>query len=281
MKTLLSKKKERGEMSRNSSKVKNVSASIDKKLPGLRRFNLIMGFLHLIQGIFMWVVSNDTTYPIFTNFLNFDTTTLSLKPNPQLLYDLRFGPAVALFLLISAVAHFYLSTIGYQRYGDNLKKGMNPIRFYEYALSSSLMIVLIGMLSGLWDLGAIILIFGINGTMNLFGIMMEYHNQYTKKTDWSAFIYGCVAGIIPWIVIFLYFIGSVSSGDAKPPGFVYAIIPTLFVFFNIFAINMVLQYKKVGKWKDYLFGERVYIILSLTAKTVLAWLIFAGTLAPV
>ncbi len=44
---------------------------------------------------------------------------------------------------------------------------------------------------------------------------------------------------------------------------------------------MVLQYKKVGKWKDYLYGERVYIILSLVAKTALAWQIFAGTLAPV
>ncbi len=253
----------------------------DIKFARLRRFNLIMGFLHLIQGVFMWVVSNDTTYPIFTNYLNFNTETLSLQPNPQLLYELRFGPAVAIFLLISAVAHFYLSTIGYAGYVAKLKQGMNPIRFYEYALSSSLMIVLIGMLSGLWDLGAIILIFGINAMMNLFGIMMEYHNQHTEKTDWTAFIYGSMAGIIPWIVIFLYFIGSVSSGEAKPPAFVYAILPTLFVFFNIFAINMVLQYKKVGPWSDYLFGERVYIILSLAAKTVLAWLIFAGTLAPV
>jgi hypothetical protein len=44
---------------------------------------------------------------------------------------------------------------------------------------------------------------------------------------------------------------------------------------------MVLQYKKVGRWKDYLFGERAYIVLSLSAKTVLAWLIWTGTLAPV
>jgi hypothetical protein len=143
------------------------------------------------------------------------------------------------------------------------------------------MIVLIGMLVGLWDLGALILIFGINATMNLFGIMMEYHNQYTQKTNWTSFIYGCFAGILPWVVIAIYFYGSVNSSDAKPPDFVYAIVPTLFVFFNIFAINMVLQYKKIGKWKDYLFGERFYIILSLTAKSVLAWIIFAGTLAPV
>lgn len=30
----------------------------ESTLQGLSRFNLIMGFLHLIQGIFMWVVSN-------------------------------------------------------------------------------------------------------------------------------------------------------------------------------------------------------------------------------
>jgi hypothetical protein len=188
---------------------------------------------------------------------------------------------VAAFLLISAVAHFYLATVGNKRYLENLKKGMNPTRFYEYALSSSLMIVLIGMLSGVWDLGAIILIFGINAMMNLFGIMMEYHNQGTEKTNWTSFVYGSIAGIIPWIVIFMYFLGSINSGEAKPPDFVYVINPTLFIFFNIFAINMVLQYKKVGRWKDYLFGERVYIILSLISKSILAWIIFAGTLAPV
>ena len=248
---------------------------------GLRRFNLIMGVLHLVQGVLMIVLSNATTYPIFSNFLKFDMSTFSLTPDPKLIYELRFGPAVAAFLLLSAVAHFYLSTIGYKRYVANLEKGMNPIRFYEYALSSSLMIVLIGMLVGIWDVGTMIALFGVNAAMNLFGIVMETVNQYTKKTDWSAFIYGCLAGIIPWIVVVMYFLGAVNSGDAKPPAFVYAIIPTILVFFNIFAVNMWLQYKKVGPWKDYLFGERFYIVLSLAAKTVLAWMIFSGTLAPV
>jgi hypothetical protein len=62
--------------------------------------------------------------------------------------------------------------------------------------------------------------------------------------------------------------------------FVYAIVPTIFAFFSIFAVNMVLQYKKVGPWKDYLFGERMYIVLSLLAKTALAWQIWVGTLRP-
>ncbi len=247
---------------------------------GLRIFNLVMGFLHLVQGVFMIIVSNGKAYPIFTNFLKFDPQVNGLVPNPTHLVDIPFGPAVAVFLLISAVAHFYLATIGYKRYIANLEKGMNPVRFYEYALSSSVMIVLIGMLVGVTDLGTLILLFGLNAMMNLFGIMMELHNQTTKKTDWTSFVYGSIAGIIPWIVIFISFYVPLSTSVGKPPAFVYTIVPTLFVFFNIFAINMVLQYKKVGPWKNYLFGERVYIILSLAAKTLLAWQVWIGTLRP-
>ena len=54
---------------------------MNKRFTGLRRFNLIMGFLHLLQGVFMILVSNDTTYPIYTNYLNFDTNTFTLSPN--------------------------------------------------------------------------------------------------------------------------------------------------------------------------------------------------------
>lgn len=254
----------------------------DQTFGRLRRFNLFMGLLHLVQGVLMVVLSNDTTYPIYTNFLQFNVETMKLSPNPTLWYELRFGPAVAAFLLISALAHFSLSTFGYKRYVANLKRGQNPVRFYEYAFSSSLMIVLIGLLVGIWDLGALVGLFFVNAAMNLFGIMMEYDNERRERPRWAGFVYGSIVGLVPWLLIALSFYVSVNSGEGTgPPGFVYAIVPTLFVFFNIFAINMFLQYKKVGPWKHYLFGERMYIVLSLAAKTVLAWIIFAGTLAPV
>jgi hypothetical protein len=248
---------------------------------GLRRFNAAMGALHLVQGILMVVLSNAKTYPIYSNYLHFDTTLMKLTPNHTLTDQIRFGPAVAVFLFISAAAHFCLATFGYRWYVSNLRRHMNPARFYEYALSSSLMIVLIGMLVGIYDVGTMVLLFGINAAMNLFGILMERQNQTTTKTDWTPFIFGCIAGIIPWVVIAMYLVGSAVQSGQQAPGFVYGIIVSLFVFFFSFAANMYLQYKKVGPWKDYLFGERMFIILSLVAKTALAWQIFAGTLAPV
>jgi hypothetical protein len=158
---------------------------------------------------------------------------------------------------------------------------INRARWYEYALSSSLMIVIIAMLNGMYDLSSLILIFALNAMMILFGYMMELHNQTTEKTDWTAFIFGCIAGIVPWIVIMMYLVGANQSSGTDVPDFVYGIVISLFVFFNSFAVNMVLQYRKVGRWRDYLFGERMYIVLSLVAKSALAWQIFFGTLRPV
>jgi hypothetical protein len=65
---------------------------------------------------------------------------------------------------------------------------------------------------------------------------------------------------------------------AQVPGFVYAITIVQFVLFFSFAVNMALQYARIGRWRDYVYGEVVYIILSFTAKSLLAWLIFANVL---
>ncbi len=248
----------------------------------LRRFNLIMGVFHLIQGIAMIALSSSFAISLSTLYLRaiVGDGTFSLEQNLQPAGDIPFGPAVALFLLMSAVAHFLLGTVLYEWYVKNLKRNMNPARWIEYALSSSLMIVLIGMLVGIYDVSTLILMFGLNAMMNLFGLMMELHNQTTPKTDWTAFIFGCIAGIIPWIVIALYIAGAAQSVNTEIPGFVYAILITLFIFFNIFALNMWLQYRGIGPWKHYLFGERAYIILSLVAKSALAWQIWAGQLQP-
>jgi hypothetical protein len=54
----------------------------------------------------------------------------------------------------------------------------------------------------------------------------------------------------------------------------------IFVFFNSFAINMVLQYKKVDAGKIISMENGLHH-LELIAKTALAWQIFAGTLAPI
>jgi hypothetical protein len=251
---------------------------VEPQFSKLRKYNLIMGAFHLIQAALILALSNDYSQPVRNSFLHYMSDTNTLKAITEDIVDLRIGPLVALFLLMSAIAHFVVASpwvFGW--YVRNLRRGINYARWYEYAFSASLMIVLIAMLSGVYDVAALIGLFALTGVMNLFGLMMELHNQTTEKTNWSAFYFGCVAGIAPWIAIFIYFQGSANSGEM--PTFVYFIMGSLFILFNMFAINLVLQYKKVGRWKDYLFGESMYILLSLIAKSALAWQVFGGTLA--
>ncbi len=251
------------------------------KYKNLRLYNIVMGFFHFVQGLLMVFLSNDFTLPINTSYLKFDVTTLSLQPSVNNIYDLKVGYAIAAFLFLSALAHFIISLPRiYEWYVANLKKGINYARWIEYSFSSSIMIVVVSMLVGVYDLSTLLLIFFLNAMMILFGLMMELHNQTTTKTNWLSFIFGCIAGIVPWVVVALYLFGS-GDAENRAPTFVYWIFFSIFLFFNTFAGNMILQYGKIGKWKDYTFGEKMYILLSLVAKSLLAWQVFAGTLRPV
>jgi hypothetical protein len=256
-----------------------MAADEEKKFKNLKTFNLVMGVIHLIQGFLMLVLSNDFTLPVTRGFLEFNEVTKSLEPAAVTIFDLRIGPIVASFLFMSAIAHFLIATVLNKQYVADLKKGINRYRWYEYSISASVMIVVIAMLTGIYDVGTLLLIFFMNAMMIIFGLRMEVHNQNKKPLDWKPFYYGCFAGLLPWIVIAIHLLGAGADGGG-PPDFVYYIYVSITIFFNSFAINMVLQYKKIGKWKDYLYGERMYVILSLVAKSLLAWQVFAGTLRP-
>jgi hypothetical protein len=140
------------------------------------------------------------------------------------------------------------------------------------------MTVLIAMLSGIRELTALVAIFAAGAAMILFGLLMERGSRPGRDADWWPFYLGSAIGVVPWVAIGIQLIRSeVETGMV--PGFVFAIFVSLLLLFATFPINMWLQYRRIGPWRDYLFGERGYIVLSLTAKSALAWQVFGGALA--
>jgi hypothetical protein len=241
----------------------------------LRAWNAALAFLHAAQAAVILALSNAFTLPVTISFLEGPPGT---KASTSTIYDLRIGPVVAVFLLLAALDHGLMAAPGIHRwYERNLRQERNPARWWEYSLSASLMIVLIAMLTGVSELSALIALFGVNAAMILLGLLMERANRPGRPVIWSPFVYGCVAGAVPWIAIAVQ-MGYSQNQTGNVPGFVFAIFVSLFVLFNSFALNMLLQYRRVGPWKSYLFGERGYLVLSLVAKSLLAWQVFAATL---
>jgi hypothetical protein len=244
----------------------------ERSLGRLRVYNLAMAGLHAIQGVLVWVLSTDFALPVTAAFMEGPPGS---PASTEELFSLPIGPAVAAFLFLSALAHLIVGTVAWGTYSRQLLAGKNDARWIEYSLSSSLMIVLIAMITGIADIAALVALFGVNAAMILFGQLQEHYEQ-PGRPGWLPFIFGSIAGIVPWIAIGIYLIGP----SAEVPTFVYAIFVSLFLFYNSFAVNMILQYRQVGPWRNYLFGEAVYVALSLVAKSALAWQVFAGTLVP-
>jgi hypothetical protein len=246
----------------------------DQAFSRLRRYNIGMGLLHLVQGILIVVLATDFSLPITATYLLGPPG--SAQTEQVVLLDVSVAWGVASFLFLSALFHFIVATVGAGRYRSQLERGQNQFRWIEYALSSSIMIILIAMLPGIYDVAALLALFAVNAGMIFMGSVQERYEQ-PGGSLWPFWL-GVVLGIIPWVAIGIYL--ASPGSEASPPGFVYGIFFSLFLFFNTFAVTQLLQYKKIGRWSDYLVGERTFILLSLIAKTALAWQVFAGTLVP-
>ncbi len=239
----------------------------------LRTLNVAAGALHLVSAILIVALANNFSLPVEARYMasqpglgKFQLVSYGSVPTALL---------VGSFFLLSAVAHF---TVAYPRqtsYLDNLSKHRNPYRWLEYALSSSIMIFAIGQVTGISDVAALIALVGLNASMIGFGWMQERYEE--PGGSLQPFVLGCIAGALPWIALGLYLFSPGASQHA--PGFVYGIYFSIFALFNCFAVVQLLQYKQVGRFKDYLVGERTYIYLSFVAKSLLAWQIFASVLA--
>lgn len=239
----------------------------------LRWLNLLVGLLLAAEGGYLLAASSTLALPVTASFLTADPVTVRDGTLPETVFRLRIGPAVAVFLFLAAVDHFAVAAprlhLWYER---NLDRRTNYARWIEYSVSASIMIVLIGLFVGIRDLAAVLAIFGVNSAMILFGLLME-RQQQPGRADWSAFWCGTLVGAVPWVAIAIYLIQP-----PQVPGFVYAITVVQIVLFSGFAVNMALQYAQVGRWRDYVHGEVAYILLSLVAKSLLAWLVFANVL---
>ena len=242
----------------------------------LRVWNAALAVLHAAQGALVLVLANDFALPVTIGFLQGPPGSDLAS---ETLFELPIGPAVAAFLFLAALDHAIVAAPGGAAwYERNLRRERNPARWYEYAFSASLMVVLIAMLTGIADVAALIALFGVNAAMILFGLAMEEANEPGRPVTWRPFVYGSMVGAVPWLAIGLQLAYSeAETGDV--PTFVYAIFFSLFVLFFSFAVNMALQYGRVGPWRSYLFGERGYLVLSLVAKSALAWQVFGSTLA--
>jgi hypothetical protein len=244
-----------------------------ERLTDLRRWNLGLALLHALQAVVILLLASDFTVPVTSTFPEGPPGTS--PPSPDGLVDVRVGVAVAVFLGLASLDHLVTATVARRTYEDDLRRGINRFRWVEYSFSATLMVLLIASYSGITDITAVIGIAGANVGMILFGWAQERANPPGRSsTTMVPFWFGALVGVAPWIAIAVNLFGA-----DEVPGFVYGIFVAQLLFFFSFGVNQWLQYRGIGRWSDYAFGEKAYLVLSLGAKSVLAWQIYGGSLS--
>lgn len=233
----------------------------------LQKYNLGVGVIHLVAAIVIAILTATQ------HSITLHTTYADKEYDPHInsLVNVPIGYFSAMFLLLAAVNHIYVATLGHPGYMEGLKEHRNTYRWMEYGLSASLMHVMIAMLCGVCDVHLLVAIFGLTMTTMTFGYMQER----THDPDLKPFWLGCVPHVFNWAIIASYFFHGVA--ESKPPVFVWTIIFFIFSLDASFAINQYLQQKEIGKWSDYEYGEVGFIVLSLVSKQLLAWVNYGGT----
>ena len=248
-----------------------------EKLTNLRKWNLVLTVLHLAQAAAMLLLTNDFALKVLSSFPAGPPGTEGLET--KTLFEVRVGWVIAAFLALAGIDHLLTSTFARKTYENDLKGGINRFRWVEYSISASLMLVIISMYWGILTLAALVAVVGANVAMILFGWLQEKMNPPGRaSTTMMPFWFGTLAGIAPWLAMTVN-VTQIPLEEA--PAGLFLILVVQGVFFFCFGLNQWLQYRQVGKWTSYMFGEKTYLILSLGAKSLLAWQIFAVALIPI
>jgi hypothetical protein len=262
----------------------NSSSKKKQTAQGLRKWNLWAAGIHLVQGIAVLLASRSVSWPITTNYLTTNAAATAVTGHPVIspashtLFSVNIAYLIAIFFFVSALMHVLIGTVYRTRYEASLKRQINRVHWVEYGVTAGLMVIAIALVAGVYDFSSLLMIFVLSLVMGCMALFMEIRNQENAKPSWLAYGVGCLAGLVPWVVLAMYLWATNMYGTGGVATYVYFIFFSVLVLFVGFAVCMYLQAKRIGRWADYLYAERAYLILSIVAKAALAWQLYAGAL---
>lgn len=246
----------------------------------LNIWNWVLAILSAAQGVVILFLSKAVSYPVTTNFLTADSIAESdstvLIEARRNLFDINLAYLIAAFFFVSALVHLYLATVGRKKYRTDLEDRINRLRWLDLGLSVGVVMLVVAMLVGVSSVSTLLLIFGATFIAGMLGLVIEMNGHTSGRLN--AYI-GIKSLAFVWLVIGLQLWGSYQYGEGgNLPGYVYYVAGSAFVFSLGFIFNLILSRKGIGRWSDYLYGEKVYMSLSLLTKAAVAWLLFVNIL---
>ncbi|HET8709318.1 MAG TPA: heliorhodopsin HeR [Candidatus Saccharimonadales bacterium] len=269
--------------------VKNLSgkksAEANQKLRG---WNTWLAVLYALEGLAILFLSNGNagSTPVVADYLTKDTLASEvagqtvLAPAAHLLFNLNIAYIVAAFLFVAAVIRALAATRLRPHYEKDIKSGVNCLRWMEGGVAGGLMLVALGLASGMHNLTDLVMLFALIAAA--FVAVATIVRADMLSAGKFSLPYRTLAGLVallPFLVVLWHLIAANLFGSGSISPYVYAAFAVTLVLFALNAAAQGMQQAKHGAKVDRYHSEKLYLVLSFADKTLLAWLLFVGVLA--
>lgn len=259
----------------------------DKKATGqlrsLSKWHIILAIVFLLQGILILLLSKNVTLPVTTHFLAPDSLAGQVAGHPvytaanRRLFDVSVVAILAIIFFIAAIVHALLSTAPPSRSITD-RPAANRLRWLEYGINGGLILVLLALVNGAYDISTLVLLFALTFLTGLLMLWIQLQSAIAAKTRWIINLFALIGGLLPWAIIACYLFDAAAFGMQALPAYVYWLDGSMFVLFVALALNFYAARHKLDRWVEPAFGERAFMFLGFIIKTALAWQLFFGLL---
>ncbi len=268
----------------NAVKVSVGKTSKVVSMAGLRRWNMWLSVVFVLQAAAILILSKSITLPVVSHYLATDSLASQAAGHNVMalavrhLFDIYVASLVAALLLVSAAAHGAMASMQRQSYEKGLSTSKNKLRWIDLGIGTSLLMIALGLINGIYDFASLLMIVVLVLLLNGLAYKTELYNRdHNKPISWRNFWGILLAGAAVWATVGSYLKSAIVYGNGLPH-YIYWLDISAFILMLLIISNIWLTAKARGKWADYLYAERSYMILNLVLYTAIAWQIFFGLL---
>jgi hypothetical protein len=217
--------------------------------------------------------------PLVEFVSNGTTSGRFLIETPRTLFEVSvLRPLVAVELITAAFHLLYV----WQLMSSDVRRwvkryigggGMNPLRWFEYSITATMLTVFGGLNIGLNSFPYFLANISAGVALQVVGFVIELLDNSVERdrTLFTILWYQGSLLNVTYVVVLLY---QVFASNTHTTIFYYNVVP-FSILFNTFGFVARASFKKWRRFADDAYTERCYIMLSLLTKVAIFWLSFS------
>ncbi len=267
-----------------SNPFREISQTVNAKtqITNLQKWHRVLAVIYAAQGLLVLLLSAHHDAPVKASYLVRDSLSSSVAGQTvwasavHVIFNANLTYLLAAALFVATIINAIMSVkqLRYKdKYEASVKKGAVPLRWLNFAVSGGLLLVLVALISGVYDISTLGLMLTLLAASAVFGLLTE------RGGGRLSFVAAMATATLTGLVPICYLMHGAIYGDGRLTGYVYGVVVVMLAYLVATMLTVYFHRQKIGRWSDVFFTEKTFLVRQLVVWTVLTWTLFVGLLS--